>query len=58
MLNDDGVTIIMITHDRHVAEHAKTIKHILDGRIYDNDEIDEVLRRQNDASAESEVHDE
>ena len=58
MLNDDGVTIIMITHDRHVAEHAKTIKHILDGRIYDNDEIDEVLRRQNDASADSEVHDE
>ncbi len=58
MLNDDGVTIIMITHDRHVAEHAKTIKHILDGRIYDNDEIDEVLRRQNEASADSEEHDE
>ncbi|MDO4459227.1 MAG: ABC transporter ATP-binding protein [Clostridia bacterium] len=38
-LNDEGVTILMITHDANVARHAKKIKHILDGRIYGNDEI-------------------
>lgn len=32
-LNDDGVTIVMITHDREVAEHAKRILHIRDGRF-------------------------
>lgn len=32
-LNDDGVTIVMITHDREVAEHAKRIMHIRDGRF-------------------------
>ena len=33
-LNDDGVTVIMITHDKKIAEHAKTIYHIVDGEIY------------------------
>lgn len=30
-LHDNGATIIMITHDRNVAEHAQTIMHIHDG---------------------------
>jgi putative ABC transport system ATP-binding protein len=30
-LHDNGATIIMITHDRNVAEHAQTIMHIYDG---------------------------
>lgn len=32
-LNDEGVTIIMITHDANVASHAKKIFHIIDGEI-------------------------
>lgn len=32
-LNDEGVTIVMITHDRDVADHAKRVMHILDGRF-------------------------
>jgi len=32
-LNDNGRTIIMITHDVHIAEHAKRIVRILDGNI-------------------------
>ena len=32
-LNDEGVTIIMITHDANVASHAKKILHIIDGEI-------------------------
>ena len=37
-LNDEGVTIVMITHDSGIAAHAKTIKYIVDGRIYDREE--------------------
>ena len=32
-LNEDGVTIVMITHDRNIALHAKRIIHIIDGVI-------------------------
>ena len=35
-LNDEGVTIIMITHDANVASHAKKIFHIIDGEIIKN----------------------
>lgn len=37
-LNEEGVTIVMITHDRNVAEQAKRILHIIDGEIYTNEE--------------------
>ncbi len=32
-LNDQGVTILMITHDANVANHAKRIMHIVDGEL-------------------------
>ena len=32
-LNEEGVTIIMITHDANIAGHAKRVVHILDGEI-------------------------
>ena len=32
-LNDEGVTVIMITHDREVAAHAKRVLHIKDGQF-------------------------
>lgn len=32
-LNDEGVTIVMITHDSHIASHAKRIYNIIDGEI-------------------------
>jgi putative ABC transport system ATP-binding protein len=35
-LNDDGHTIIMITHEADIASHAKRIIHIRDGRIVDD----------------------
>lgn len=34
-LNDEGVTILMITHEQMVANHAKTIYHIRDGKFVD-----------------------
>lgn len=32
-LNEEGVTIVMITHDRSIASKAKRIIHIIDGVI-------------------------
>lgn len=32
-LNDEGVTIVMITHDKNIAQHAKRIYNIIDGEI-------------------------
>ena len=32
-LNDEGVTIVMITHDPNVAARAKRLMHIIDGEI-------------------------
>lgn len=32
-LNDDGHTIVMITHESDIAEHAKRIIHLKDGKI-------------------------
>ena len=32
-LNDEGVTIVMITHDINIAKHAKRIMNIIDGEI-------------------------
>ena len=32
-LNDEGTTVVMVTHDRSHADHASRIVNILDGRI-------------------------
>lgn len=39
-LNEDGRTIIMITHDANIASHAKRIVRILDGNIGEGDLTD------------------
>lgn len=37
-LNDEGVTIVMITHDNKVAQRAKRIVHIIDGELTEEQE--------------------
>lgn len=37
-LNDEGHTIVMITHEPDIAAHAKRIIHVRDGRIVDDSE--------------------
>lgn len=32
-LNDEGVTVVMITHDKEIASYAKRVVHIIDGEI-------------------------
>lgn len=41
-LNKEGKTIIMITHDPKIAKQAQRIVHILDGRIYSQEEYEEL----------------
>lgn len=39
-LHDSGSTIIMITHDQNVANHAQSIRYIYDGRLSGGDGIE------------------
>jgi putative ABC transport system ATP-binding protein len=32
-LNEQGNTIILVTHEPDIAEHAHRVLHILDGRV-------------------------
>jgi putative ABC transport system ATP-binding protein len=32
-LNDDGTTIVMVTHDQSHADHASRVVHMLDGKV-------------------------
>ena len=41
-LNEAGITIVMITHDRKVASYASRTVHILDGRLYSAEEYDAI----------------
>lgn len=44
-LNDEGHTIIMITHEPDIAEHAKRVIHIKDGAIV-GDELNRKQRKE------------
>ena len=36
-LNDDGKTVVLITHEPDIAQFAKRIVHVRDGRIQDDE---------------------
>ena len=38
-LNEEGNTIIMVTHERYIAEHANRIIHLKDGFIEDDEKL-------------------
>ncbi|MDD4649742.1 MAG: ABC transporter ATP-binding protein [Desulfoplanes sp.] len=42
-LNDDGITIVLVTHEMNVAEHTKHVVEMRDGRIINNYQVS--LRR-------------
>jgi putative ABC transport system ATP-binding protein len=38
-INQEGRTVIMITHDANIAGHAKRIIHIIDGKLSEGDAL-------------------
>ena len=40
-LNDEGKTIVLITHEPDIATHAKRIVHVRDGRIHQDQRIEQ-----------------
>jgi len=45
-LNQKGITIIMVTHEREIAEHARRIIHMRDGRIVSDERKDQAFQPQ------------
>jgi len=41
-LNEEGNTIIMVTHERYIAEHANRIIHLKDGIIEQDERVEKV----------------
>ena len=48
-LNEEGVTVVMITHDANIASHAKRVLHIFDGEI-----AEDVERKRKEAAQDEE----
>ncbi len=42
-LNEEGKTIILVTHEKYTAEHARRIIKIVDGEIIDDYQVKERL---------------
>ncbi len=55
-LNDEGVTIVMITHDKNIAAHAKQVYHIIDGEISSdgNEQTDENVEQSEEKEIKTE----
>ena len=52
-LNDRGMTVVMVTHDEHIAHHCRRIVRILDGRVLSDEPVDAQLRADAPQEAES-----
>jgi putative ABC transport system ATP-binding protein len=50
-LNEEGTTVIMVTHSRHHAEYGRRIVNMLDGRV-----LSENVRQLRDAASREAVH--
>jgi len=47
--SEQGITIVLVTHENDIAAHANRLIHIKDGRIiYDGDQVHQVLENQPD----------
>jgi len=45
-LNEQGVTIVMVTHEQEVAQHAKRVVHFRDGEIDADNLLEKPLRQE------------
>jgi putative ABC transport system ATP-binding protein len=55
-LNDQGITVVLVTHDARVARHAQRVVHIADGRVVLNEYVeDRVMARAEIRSLDDEA---
>jgi putative ABC transport system ATP-binding protein len=61
-LNEQGITVVLVTHDSRVARHAQRVVHIMDGRIVLNEAVerriesrDELALLERDGEAATEL---
>jgi len=40
-LNDQGITVVLVTHDANVARHAKRVVHVMDGLVVREELVDD-----------------
>lgn len=45
-LNQQGKTIILITHERDIAEHCRRVLHFRDGQIVDNETVEQPIKAE------------
>lgn len=45
-LNDEGHTIILVTHEKYTAEHANRIIRILDGKVLSDEKVEKRIRAE------------
>ena len=49
-LNDQGITVVLVTHDARVARHAQRVVHIRDGRIVLNECVEKRILASSEIS--------
>jgi putative ABC transport system ATP-binding protein len=55
-LNDQGITVVLVTHDARVARHAQRVVHIADGQVILNEFVeDRVMARSEIRSLDDEA---
>jgi len=54
-LHEEGNTIVLVTHEADIAQHADRIIHLLDGRISSDEQVTEAQRQAARHHAPSEV---
>ena len=42
-LNDEGRTVVMVTHEPEIGQHCKRVVHIRDGRVVDDEQVQDRL---------------
>ena len=43
---EQGITVILVTHDPHISHHAQRVIHLFDGKIVDEEIVEHPIQAQ------------